>query len=43
MHKVVKEFTLEPDGINFSLAFLHLSQLGIGFRQVIFLLVNVSI
>lgn len=41
LHAAIKEFTLEPDGINFSLAFLHLSQLGFGFRQVIFQLVSI--
>lgn len=40
LHKAVKEFTSEPDGINFSLALL---QPGIGFRQVILQLKNMSL
>lgn len=43
LHTATRGFTLEPDGITFSLAFFHLSQLGIGFRQLIFQLVSVSI
>lgn len=43
MHKAVKECTLELDGINFSLALLHLTQLGIGFRQVILQIVSITI
>lgn len=42
LHAAIREFTLEPDGIHFSWAFLHLNQLGIGFRQVIFQLVSIS-
>lgn len=42
LHTAIKESTLEPDGMNFSLAFLHLNQLDIGFRQIIFQLVSIS-